>query len=239
MMAPKRPREERGTDFFRTPSDVVRAIVPMLSGPVLDPCAGDGGILEALAIAGVKGLRGYEIVPELAAASSVPVDVRDSLAEDSWCWAGKTVVMNPPFLHAEAFVRRAIAEVAAVHDPWAVWALLPLGFLGSGRRRALHREHPSDVHVLSRRPSFCVSLSCPEEKCDWSARISPALERPRECPRCVAKLVVVTTDATDYAWFHWSANTRDRRIHDCELPELPKKARSPRAPRAPKGEVTP
>ena len=61
------------------------------------------------------------------------------------------VVGNPPYEHAEGFVRKGI-ELAG---PTGIVAmLLRLGFSGSQTRAPLHRELPSDMLVLDRRPSF-------------------------------------------------------------------------------------
>ncbi len=58
------------------------------------------------------------------------------------------VISNPPYVDAEGFVMHAlrIAEVSCF--------LLRLNWLASKKRAAFHREHPSDVFVLPRRPSF-------------------------------------------------------------------------------------
>jgi hypothetical protein len=58
------------------------------------------------------------------------------------------VISNPPYVDAEGFVTHAlrIAEVSCF--------LLRLNWLASKKRAAFHREHPADVFVLPRRPSF-------------------------------------------------------------------------------------
>lgn len=160
---PRVPRE----DFFESPPWVVQAIYPHLPAAfeVLDPCAGRGAILaeigrlhdDANQGRAPIGLVGYELNPERAA------ECRDNLrppragivevanALDANWLAPPLVVMNPPYSQAEAFVRKALAEVAR---GGSVFALLRLGFLASAKRRSFHRQHPCDVYVLSRRPSF-------------------------------------------------------------------------------------
>ncbi len=60
--------------------------------------------------------------------------------------------MNPPFKLAEAFVRKALAEVKPGGE---VWALLRLAFLESKERYPFWQEHHADaLHVFSKRPSF-------------------------------------------------------------------------------------
>jgi hypothetical protein len=64
------------------------------------------------------------------------------------------VVGNPPFGDAAAHVRKALA----LRPRYGVAFLLRLGFLESEKRRAFWLENPlSEVHVLTRRPSFTVS----------------------------------------------------------------------------------
>jgi hypothetical protein len=59
------------------------------------------------------------------------------------------VISNPPYRQAQAFIDRALALTAG-----PVVMLLRLAFLAGQKRRDWWQEHPADVHVLSRRPSF-------------------------------------------------------------------------------------
>lgn len=152
MSATRKPRAQRGLDFYETPAWCVRALIPHLPAAawVLDPCAGRGAILHELIPFTV---RGFEIDAELARTTDLPLVVRDALSPEPWNGYARVplVVMNPPFTHAEAFVRRALDELA---PGGTVAALLRLGFLEGQARAPLHREHPADVLVLPRRPSF-------------------------------------------------------------------------------------
>lgn len=161
---PRVPRE----DFFESPPWVVGAIYPHLpaTSAVLDPCAGRGAILAEigrlhagfspcanLALLGLESNadRAKEAVSGYVASSLANVHVvpGDAL---SLSWERPSlVVMNPPFSQAETFVRKALSEVAR---GGSVFALLRLGFLASAKRRSFHRQHPCDVYVLSKRPSF-------------------------------------------------------------------------------------
>ncbi|MDP9037111.1 MAG: hypothetical protein M3O50_20120 [Myxococcota bacterium] len=68
----------------------------------------------------------------------------------SLAWpAADIIVANPPYRHAMAFVVRALSEARG-----EVAFLLRLNWLGSLKRAAFHREHPSDIYVIPRRPSF-------------------------------------------------------------------------------------
>lgn len=145
-------------DYYVTPEWVTAAIVPHLPrGQVaLDPCAGDGAILRVLVAAPYRTLVGFENnVRRASDASDVDPSLHiltvDALGAESW-GAFDVCVMNPPFRHAHAFVARALVE--ALPQRATVAALLRLGFLASRKRAALHRAHPADVYVLSRRPAF-------------------------------------------------------------------------------------
>jgi SAM-dependent methyltransferase len=144
-------RRER--DFYATPAWATQAILRELPvGPVLDPCCGDGALL-----AEIKGRTfGIEIDPQRAEAARArgvrAVVTGDALTDRAGWVDAAAVVMNPPFSLAEEFVLAAL--VWAQPRRAAVAALLRLSFLETRRRVPLHREHPADVFVLARRPSF-------------------------------------------------------------------------------------
>lgn len=156
MSSTRTKRSERGLDFYETPAWCVEAIAPHLPRVcALDPACGDGAILSALIASGWDGgmLDGIEFDGARAAAAfaqGFAVEAGDALTMD---WNEPAlVVMNPPFSQAEAFVRKALAETEPARG--TVAALLRLAFLEGKSRAELHRERPSDVYVLSRRPSF-------------------------------------------------------------------------------------
>lgn len=158
MSATRKPRAERGTDFFATPGWCVRALLPHLPAvaSVCDPCAGGAAILTELAPS-IPSAWGIEIDPAVSVGHRFDVVIRDALGDAPWLAPygsedrAQLVVMNPPFLHAQAFVERALAEVA---PGGTVAALLRLGFLEGKARAALHEARPADVFVLASRPSF-------------------------------------------------------------------------------------
>jgi hypothetical protein len=141
-----------------------RRLAPHLTGEpplwFIDAGSGDGAIASILAgvipdvrrlILFEKDLALYErgkARPELQRAVHSPQDYLG--AKVFGCEiTTRVVVMNPPFDQAEAFVRHSLMHVAP-----RVIALLRLGFLESQERAPLHMEWPSDVYVLSSRPSF-------------------------------------------------------------------------------------
>lgn len=142
-------------DFFATPAWCVRAILAHIpSGDVLDPCAGDGSILATVNYEHPDGRQnGYELDPVRASVArerGLGIETRDALAVEAWRSAD-VILMNPPFRLAEEFVRRALAEARS--NTWVV-ALLRLNWLAGMKRAKFHRDHPSNVYVLPRRPSF-------------------------------------------------------------------------------------
>ena len=154
MSSTHKPKAERGHDFYETPTWAVDIIVPHLpaASDVLDPCAGKGAILNALAASRrwrTALVRGFEIDHQHAGSHEHPTTYTDALST-SW-GLPRLVVMNPPFGLAQEFAERALVEVA---PGGTVAALLRLAFLESTKRAGFHRAHPADVFVLAKRPSF-------------------------------------------------------------------------------------
>lgn len=144
-------RSER--DYYRTPDSVADLCVRRMFGPfrpmtVLDPCAGDGVFGDAVLRAYPNAtLKEIDIEP---LGHSVERD--DFLAGDPARWGQVDwVIGNPPYLHAEVFIRRAWGVAT-----YGVAFLLRLNFLaGVGRASSLYKEiGVPDVHVIPRRPSF-------------------------------------------------------------------------------------
>jgi predicted RNA methylase len=144
-------------DYFRTPAWCVEAIYNELDLQtrlsVLDAGCGDGSILSTLIALGHDRdlLFGVEIDETLAdkarEATGLPIDTDDFLTYDPER-SFDLAIMNPPYNRAQEFVERAMD--CCTH----VVALLRLAFLEGVKRRDFHQENPSDVYVLSKRPSF-------------------------------------------------------------------------------------
>ncbi len=79
------------------------------------------------------------------------VEQRDLIADPFGDSRLDLVISNPPFSHAEDFAR---AAMKLVRPGGVVAFLLRLGWLASQSRVAFHRDYPSDVYVLPKRPSF-------------------------------------------------------------------------------------
>jgi len=144
----------RGDDFYRTPdwcADIgARIATPDGTTCVLDPCAGDGALLDAVARRSVTIDRQGIELDEVRAKASRSSHGDALLMAWPRCDA---VLMNPPFSLWQPFVAKALA-----HGPSRVVVLLRLGAL-AGQKRAGFWKGAADswgitVHVLSKRPSF-------------------------------------------------------------------------------------
>jgi hypothetical protein len=146
------------SDYYATPSHVTRAILRRLCIDVpriLEPSAGDGAIVRELLAAGVPAdrVRAIEIDPGRAAQVPCVTQCEDFLKCRPWRREDEPwlVIGNPPFSLAQEFVEHSLAIVA---PGGTVAMLLRLAFLESQKRASFHREHPADLYVLPRRPSF-------------------------------------------------------------------------------------
>jgi hypothetical protein len=154
-------------DFYETPRWAVEAILPHLPAcsRVLEPSAGTGAIAKVLAAQmPFSTITAIELDPDRAAAlrGQPPiVAVRGDFLELSGFNDGdasaplfashELVIGNPPYNDAESHVR---AAMLAAGPNGSIAMLLRLNWLEGRGRAAFHREHPADVYVLERRPSF-------------------------------------------------------------------------------------
>jgi len=175
--------DREDSDNYPTPrwcvGQIVRALErsypDALEGTILDPCAGDGNILDVLKLSGYERLRAVELRPEceeplVKIAGKGNVLIGDFLAERSYHQAPGTrgdlglgsfgdegldgpvnVVMNPPYTLAREFVE-ACLDLEPVR--W-VTVLLRVGFLESAERADWWPERPPvELFALQKRPSF-------------------------------------------------------------------------------------
>lgn len=157
MSSTNRGATRQPDDFYATPEWCTRAILPYLGlerdTAILEPGCGDGAIVRA-----VRGhcreafIHGVELDPlraEIAATHCNRVSVGDFL---EW-YSGPVVryryaIGNPPYALAQQFIAHSLIFCDEV------CFLLRLNFLGSQKRAPFWREHPADVFVLPKRPSF-------------------------------------------------------------------------------------
>lgn len=238
------PVGRRVGDFYPTPAELVMAIAPHLPRfqVACDLGCGDGAILDALAT--VEGSRihgrtlGVEIDQGLAdrAASKLhEVWIADLLKDPlasipraegraggassvrAICREADLFCMNPPFEHAEHFVRVALEHR---HPCATVSALLRLSFVESAERVAFFRDHPDgDMYVIPNRVDFTRGAArvCP--RCDGTqkdpkprARKPGSKISPERCIRCLGKgWVKGGNDTSVTCWFVWGPGRTGRR----------------------------
>jgi len=176
MSAKNRSAAENGNpnEFYATEAWVVDVILPRLhfqkGDVIVDAGCGTGAIMSRLPrecrVIGVEidknliDVAAAKCADLFAEAEGVPP--RTFVHGDFLEWAKneaprrpdpvKHIIMNPPYSLAEEFVRASLKLVDRRFG--SVSALLRLPWLASKCRYEFHREFPSDVHVLTKRPSF-------------------------------------------------------------------------------------
>lgn len=125
----------------------------------LEPCAGDGAIIRATRgdprcadVCWTAVEKNTRLTRRLLAALSTDDTIcksTDFLLTGLWPAEWHACIGNPPYSHAEAFLRRALQL-----SPFVAF-LLSLGFLESKKRRPLFEEvGVPDVYVIVPRPRF-------------------------------------------------------------------------------------
>jgi hypothetical protein len=114
------------------------------SGPITDPACGMGRIVQSARSLGKQAV-GYDVVVR----SDVCGMVKDFLADD-WFGDSRNFVSNPPFAHADRFVKLAIERAQE-----KVAMLLPATWhFGSARAAWLETTPLAAVLALTPRPSM-------------------------------------------------------------------------------------
>lgn len=222
------PSERDPRDFYPTPHEVTRALVPSLPPykTALDIGCGTGAILDVLgAMRPAVRTLGVELDPELARRAddrghhvwigdvTKPVDfchepVRDTLFAYTLQQLGEeadVIVMNPPFKHAQAFVETAMA----IRKTWVTVAVLLRGtFLEGIERLDFHRKYPAEILVIPNRIDFTRGRvrDCPT--CDGTGVVPKPQPRkptskidPHRCDGCAGKRYV--KGGVDSAAVYW------------------------------------
>lgn len=141
-------------DFYETPSWAIRPVTKVLqiapTQRILDPGCGTGAILRCVGAAfpenEILGLEKDGARFEACSAlTELPVEQGDFFTHRE---RYDVIVSNPPYSHALEFVQHALSMAPLVA------MLLRLPWLASMKRAEWHRENPSHVCVLPKRPSF-------------------------------------------------------------------------------------
>lgn len=153
-------------DYYATPPDLAQLICEQLREDflpaptsILEPGCGEGFFLDAFRNVWPFSKRvGVELNPELvelAAAKGHSVVARDVLEDGSVPTGWDAIIGNPPFKHADEFIRLLTPKLSS---GGVLAFLLRLNFLGGQARfRSLWSQGerlPTHIYVLPARPGF-------------------------------------------------------------------------------------
>jgi hypothetical protein len=139
------PNAARGDDAYFTPPCAVHSLMALETLPtsIVDPCCGNGAILEVLEAAG-HIVHGSDIVDHGWRPGCTVI--RDYLAGPIEMGA-VAIVSNPPYKLAVEFIKKAVADGCTYH----AW-LLRTNFLESVSRKVFFEPHPpSRIWISSAR----------------------------------------------------------------------------------------
>jgi len=142
---------------------------------------------------------------------------RESLAERGWKKIDK-IITNPSFA-----IWLKVAEHSFTLSDYTS-LLIPWNSCASMQRADWWAQHPARARVLSRRPSFAVSVKCVRTsadyaeakdvtRCKYQVLIGLSVKVPEICPTCGDGIKTTRSDSNEYQWATWSpeytANTWD------------------------------
>jgi len=200
VSATNRGAVRHASDFYATPEDTFKPLLPFLSRNFThwEPASGDGRLIRwmseyGLRVDGDDLNNGYDFLLD------------DSIRE--------CIITNPPFGLAFEFCQHAVRHAQET------FMLLRLNFLASEKRKAWFKANPATVFVICNRPCFAIFAECHtvvhkeshacgvtthRQGCGHRWSVSPEAGRPKVCPNCgVAKPKITSNDSADYAWFYW------------------------------------
>lgn len=155
-------------DFYETPAWCIDAVInrlqegaaPLFNEKTLVVDAGSGtGVIAARLAARFPEIEIIGVEKDanlIAAARARNLRAAEFTCADFGQWTPEigspdVVIMNPPYSQALQFVSHALKTV---RRGGTVCALLRLNWLAGKGRREFHQRYPSDVYVLTKRPSF-------------------------------------------------------------------------------------
>jgi predicted RNA methylase len=164
MSATNRGAERKKADFYPTPIEVIDNFLNACQLEtdefkdclkILEPCAGNGNIIQSLKSHGYKQIDAIEIRPEesetLKSYNIDNVIIGDFLKLDI-TKKYHVIITNPPFSLAREFIEKSFDLIT---DNGMVIMLLRIGFLESKSRLDFWKKYPvTGLYVLSSRPSF-------------------------------------------------------------------------------------
>jgi len=223
--------------FFSTQSQCVRAILPFLGIKpgmrILEPSCGNGAIAkvlredfgESIVIVGVEIDK--KRAERARKAKAIYTYVRDELEHDECLPVFDQVIHSdfykcdpaayPPFdivvTNPSFSIWLPFAEHCFKHEAPNTTLLLPFNALASKGRMAWWREHPAHARILSKRPSFAISVKCiastPKgrdldlKNCTFQELIALDAKPKTACPKCGEKTITTRSDSSEYMWATW------------------------------------
>lgn len=217
MSSTNRGAERLQDDWYATPEWTTRAVLRVLGDVpphrILEPMAGEGAIVRVLRHHWpASEIFAIELHPQRAitcrSAGANRIVCRDFLSMRDPGRFDLTLT-NPAFSLAQPTIERCL-EISR-----EVVMLLRLSFLESKERVDFWRQHPADVFVLPKRPSFAVSAKCIGTKsqaaCGWKKIYPLNAELPvAACPQCGGRYTVGRNDSSAYGWFCWGPGRGNR-----------------------------
>ena len=240
--------------FFSTQPQVARAILPYLGiepgMKVLEPSCGNGAIGKVLRR--VYGMQiiiiGVEI-DKKRAGQAKRAKVRVPEKE----MAGQGHVVFDQVIHSDFYKlepgKGAMEEWPHIdrvitNPDFGIWLpfsehcfkfsedttlLLPFNALASKVRQRWWKQHPAHAHVLSKRPSFAISVKCfastPRGRkaghahCDFQELIALDEKPKTHCPLCGTFTITTRSDSSEYMWARWNTEITRGLWDTIETPE--------------------
>lgn len=156
MSATNRGTERKQRDFYETPRYTIDSLLnafPLNKGLILEPCAGNGAIVNAIKDFGYTNtILANDINESVYNIKSDGNTCQDFLTIEKGL-PYSTIITNPPYSMAEEFIEHSHYLTEGLDCD--IIMLLRLNFLGSQKRYNFWSRHPvNNLYVLSKRPSF-------------------------------------------------------------------------------------
>jgi hypothetical protein len=225
------------TGFFATQPQVVRALLPFLGIEpgmrILEPSCGNGAIGKVLREEYGESIYivGVEIDKKRAGkayrAKAYWSGMVDGV-ETEECLPVFNEVAHSDFYECSPEGLGAPFDIIATNPSFSIWLpfaehcfkfgpsttlLLPFNSMASKKRAQWWREHPAHMRVLSKRPSFAISVKCVAStnegrklglaRCEFQKLIALDAKVPKACPECDERIITTSSDSSEYCWATW------------------------------------
>jgi len=220
--------------FFSTQPQVTRAITPYLDiqngMSILEPSCGNGAIGKVLraqygntiTIVGVeidkkRATQARKATVLSPVTTGGPLPVFDEVIHSDFYKLTPKDIVGAPFNRVLTNPSFSIWLAFAEHCfqfGTDTTLLLPFNALASKARMSWWKEHPAHARILSRRPSFAISVKCiastPRGRaqglanCTFQEMIALDAKPKQKCPKCGENTSTSSSDSSEYMWATWS-----------------------------------